>query len=243
MSAFWGDVRYGARMLAKSPAFTLIAIAVLAPGIGANTAIFTVASALLLRPLRAGRVFVSADSADAQKLVIVNEAFARRFWPGANPLGKGVTIGRWPEPARVVGVSADVRNNGIAQDAQAQVYIPFAPVRAQVYAIDADQPVTKVQTLEGLMAKSHAEPRFMLALLGGFSSTALILAVVGTVVGLAAAFALTRLMTSMLYKVGTHDAMTFVVVPAAFLVVALLASYLPARRALKLDAATALREG
>jgi len=141
-------------------------------------------------PIRAGRGFNAADSADAQKVVIVNESFARRFWPGQNLLGKGVLIGRWPQPAQVVGVSADVRNKGLSQEAQAQVFIPFAQlpwtnmnllvrtavspeslteaVRAQIRALDPDQPVTDIQTVDELIDKSHTQPRFMLVLLGAF---------------------------------------------------------------------------
>jgi putative ABC transport system permease protein len=259
-------------------------------------------------PLRAGREFGAADNVGSQKVVIANESFARRFWPGQNPLGKGVTIGRLPQPAQVVGVSADVRNKGLAQDAEAQLYIPFAQlpwtnmnlmvrtavspenltsaVRAQIYALDPDQPVTNIQTVDELVGKSRTQPRFTLVLLGAFSATALALALMGiygllaysvaerrqemgirlalgahradilllivrkglqlTVAGvtveLVAAFMLTRLMASMLYRAGTHDLATFVLAPLVFLGVALLASYLPARRATKVDPAQALRD-
>ena len=259
-------------------------------------------------PLRAGREFGASDNADSQKVVIVNESFARRFWPGQNPLGKGVTIGRWPQPAQVVGVSADVRNKGLAQGAQAQLYIPFAQlpwtnmnllvrtasspasltsaVRAQIYALDPDQPVTNIQTVDDLIGQSRAQPRFTLVLLGAFSATALalalmgiygllaysvaerrqemgirlalgahradilllvvrkglVLAAAGVAIGLAAAFMLTHLMASMLFRVGAHDLATFVLAPLVFLGVALVACYLPARRATKVAPAQALRE-
>jgi putative ABC transport system permease protein len=259
-------------------------------------------------PLRAGRMFSSADSADTQPVAIVNENFARRFWPGQNPVGKGIVIGRRPNAALVVGVSADVHNKGLAEAAQAQVYVPFAQlpwtrmnllmrtavspeslasaVRAQVYVLDPDQPVTKMETVDALIAQSHAQPRFTLMLLGTLAGTALMLALVGiygllaysvaerrremgirlalgaerrdilllivrqglvltaagVAVGLAAAFMLTRLMASMLYKVGAHDAMTFVLAPVVFLCVATLACYLPALRATRVDPAEALRE-
>ena|SRR5450631_1671617 len=258
--------------------------------------------------LRAGREFSAADNADSQKVIIVNEAFARRFWPGQNPLGKGIVIGRMPQPAQVVGVSADARNKGLAQNAAAQIYIPFAqlpwtnmnllirtavapaglagPVRAQIYALDPDQPVTNIQTVDELIGKSRSEPGFTLVLLGAFSATALglalvgiygllafsvaerrremgirlalgapnadilflivrqglLLALAGVAIGLVVAFVLTRLMSSMLFKVGTHDLATFIVAPLVFLCVAGLASYLPARRATKVDPAQALRE-
>jgi len=259
-------------------------------------------------PLREGREFTSADNAQAPRVVIVNETFARRFWPDQNPVGKHVVIGRGPEPAEVIGVSEDVKNHGLAHDTQAQVYIPFpqlpwgnmdllvrktvpsqsiaSAVRAQISAVDSDQPVTSIQTVDELIDSSRAQPRFTMLLLGAFSVTALALAAIGIysvlaysvterwrelgirlalgaeradilrlivrqgltlatigiVIGLIAALLLTRLMSSVLYKVGTLDPMAFALTPLVLLFVALLASYFPARRATKVDPAKALRE-
>ena len=158
-------------------------------------------------------------------------------------------------------------------------------VRAQISAVDPDQPVTKIQTVDDLMNDSRSEPRFTMMLLSVFSATALGLAVIGIygvlsysvaqrrqefgirlalgaghedilalvvrhglmlamagiVIGLLAALFLTRLMASMLYKVGTRDLVTFVFTPLLFLGIALLASYLPARRATKVNPIEALR--
>jgi putative ABC transport system permease protein len=258
-------------------------------------------------PLRAGREFNAADNADAPKVVIVNETFARRFWGDQNPLDRRIVVGRGPAPSQVIGVAADVKNKGLAQDTQAQLYLPFpqlpwadmnllvrtivppqnitSAVRAQISAVDPDQPVAGIQTVDQIVDSSLAQPRFTMLLFGVFSATALALsviaiygvlaywvaqrryelgirlalgaqradilrivvrqgftlAIVGVGIGLLAALLLTRLMSSMLYKVGTLDLTTFVIAPLVFLGIALLASYLPARSATRVDPAEALR--
>jgi predicted permease len=258
-------------------------------------------------PMRGGREFAAADNQQAPKVLIVNETFARQFWPGQNPIGKHVIVGRWPEPAEVVGVANDIKNRGLSQEPQAQVYIPFAQlpwsnmnllvrtavppqtmtsaVRAVIAGVDPDQPVTSILTVDELMDNSRTQPRFLMMLLTVFSMTALALAVVGiygvlaysvaqrqhelgirlalgaksadilrlvvrqglilaasgVVIGFVAALLMTRLMSSMLYKVGAHDLVTFVVAPLLFLAVAVLTSYIPARRATKVDPIEAMR--
>jgi len=258
-------------------------------------------------PLRSGRDFTAADNAQAPKVVVVNETFVRQFWPNDNPIGKHMIVGRWPDPAEVVGIAADIKNKGLEPDPQPQIYLPFpqlpwgnmnllirtavAPrsvvsaVRAQIHAVDADQPVMKIQTVNDLMDSSRSEPRFTMLLLTVFSATALVLAVIGIygvlsysvaqrrqefgirlalgaeredilrlvvrhglmlaiagiVLGLTAALFLTRLMATMLYKVGSRDLATFLLTPLLFVAIALLASYLPARRATKVNPIEALR--
>jgi predicted permease len=258
-------------------------------------------------PLRSGREFTDTDNAQAPKVVIVNESFARRFWPSENPVGKRIVMGRGPAPSEVVGVAADVKNQGLALEPQVQLYFPFsqipwgnmnllvrtsvepqtvAPaVRAQIASVDPDQPVTNIQTVDELMDGSRAQPRFMMLLLGIFSAMALILAIVGIygvlaysvaqrrqelgirmalgaaksdilrlvvgqgfilaligiVIGLVAALAVTRLMASMLYETNVRDLTIFALAPVAFLIIAVIASYLPARRAAKVDPNEALR--
>ncbi len=76
-------------------------------------------------PLRRGRDFTTADNTLSHKVVIVNETFAHRFWPNENPLGKTIVVGRGPERSEVIGVSADVKNKGLAQETLAQLYVPF----------------------------------------------------------------------------------------------------------------------
>jgi putative ABC transport system permease protein len=258
-------------------------------------------------PLRAGRAFNSSDLPQSPPVVVANETFARQYWPNTNPLGQHVVIGKRPVPALVVGVAADVKNRGLQQDPQAQLYLPFAQlpwgemnlvvrtavaadsvvpaIRAQIASIDADQPMTNVRTVNELMNTERTQPRFLLLLVGAFSGTALVLAIlgiygvlsysvaqrrqefgirmamgaergdilrlvlrhglvlalVGIAGGLVAAFALTRLLASMLYKTGGHDLLTFVAAPLVFLGIALLASYLPARQATKVSPMDTLR--
>ncbi|HJZ82485.1 MAG TPA: ABC transporter permease, partial [Pyrinomonadaceae bacterium] len=264
-------------------------------------------------PLRAGRRFSEADNATAPKVILVNETLARRYWPNQNAVGKHILIGRQPAPAEIVGVTADVKNKGLAVETAPQIYLPFpqipwgnmnlllrtandphsliSAVRAQISSLDPDQPVTAIQTVEELMDGSRAQPRFMMFLLGLFSATALALAVIGLygvlaysvaqrrgelgvrvalgaersdifrlvvgqglgltlmgiVIGLALAlslsFAMSNTASSLLYRVGTRDLAAFTIAPLAFIFIALLASYLPARRASRVDPTEALRHG
>ena len=257
-------------------------------------------------PLRAGREFTATDNAQAPQVVIVNETFARNYWPNQNPIGKHVAVGKW-DPAEVIGVAADIKNNGLEQDTQAQLYLSFpqipwgrmnlllrtsvpprsmiSAVRAQIASVDPDQPVMHIQTVDELMDNSRSQPRFTMFLLGGFSGVALALAVIGiygvlsysvaqrrqefgirlalgagrddilrlvvrhgfllaltgVTAGLIASIALTRLMASLLYKVGTHDVTTFALTSVVLLAIALAASYIPARRATKVNPIEALK--
>ena len=216
-------------------------------------------------------------------------------------------VGRGPAAAEVVAVAADVKNKGLDQDTQAQLYLPFkqlpwsdmnllvrtavdpksmlSAMRAQINAVDPDQPITNIQTVDELMDKSRSQPRFTMLLLGTFSATALLLAIIGIygvlsysvaqrqqefgirlalgaergdilrevlrqgiilagagiILGLTAALLLTRLMANLLYQISTRDLTTFLLTPVLFVVIALLASYLPARRATKVNPIDALR--
>ena len=258
-------------------------------------------------PLRAGRTFRAGDQAQSPPVVIVNESFARQYWPNANPLDQHVTVGRRPVPAQVVGVAADVKNKGLQQETQAQLYLPFSQlpwssmnlilrtdatpqsvigaVRAQIAAIDPDQPLTDVQSVDELIDSARAQPRFLLLVVGAFAGLALVLAVIGIYgvlsfsvaqrrqefgvrmamgadreailavvlrhgfllallgvsLGTGAAFFLARLMAGMLYKTGGRDPVTFIAAPVLLLAVATLASYLPARRATRVNPIDALR--
>jgi putative ABC transport system permease protein len=258
-------------------------------------------------PVLRGREFSDRDVAQSPRVVMINEATARRYWPHQDPIGRHVLVGRMPTASEVVGVLGDVRNQSLTQDVQPELYIPFAQLpglnynlivrttgdphrhtnalRERVLAIDKDQPVTRIQTMEELLATGAAQPRLLTYLVGGLSATALILAIVGIygvisysvaertqelgirialgadqtnilrlvlqqglrlaamgiAAGLAASLALTRLISTLLYHVSATDPATYIGGPLLFAAVALLASYLPARRATRVDPMIILR--
>jgi predicted permease len=153
-------------------------------------------------PLIEGREFTDRDNdASAPKVVIVNQAAARRFWPGQRVAGKHIWVGRDEQPREVIGVLGDVHNQSLAANAKPEIDLPYAqlpgmplnlivrtagdphalakPVAACVYALDREQPVTGVRTMDELLEAGAAQPRFTTSLLTALALSALILAVVG----------------------------------------------------------------
>ena len=195
----------------------------LARGIGADTATFSIfgrpetagsqpaAHAAVVTegyfralgiPLRSGRLFAPTDDADAPPVILVNEATARRYWPGEDPLGARVTLafsGR-PTEVEVVGVVGDVRDE-LQEDPRPSVYLPHSQrpygafhftvrtsgdpaglvrmVQDEIWATNAAMPFAQVSTLDGLTDDSLRERRSTLLILLAFSVTALALAAVG----------------------------------------------------------------
>jgi putative ABC transport system permease protein len=160
--------------------------------------------ATLQIPLLQGRFFTEADGADSAKVVIVNESFAQKWWPHGGALGKRIKQG-FPKdetPFReIVGVVADVRQEGLDVPARTEVFIPWAqnpmssmtlvvrvsgsplslakPAVAAVHKVDPDQSVSRVLPMTEYVAESVASRRFTTLLLGLFGALALVLASVG----------------------------------------------------------------
>ena len=159
--------------------------------------------------LVAGRALESADVDAVRRVGVVNRDFARRFFGGASPIGRTVRLDYLARPPleltdtgfEVVGVIDDLRNQGPARDPAPEIYVPFGingayaylivetrvppqrlerTVRAEVYALDPQQPVTDVRALDAVIDEEvFARPRFSLLLLGVFAGVGLLLAVVG----------------------------------------------------------------
>ena len=255
-------------------------------------------------PLVKGRLFTLADLGGSN--IIINDALANRFWPGADPIGKRINLCSLnPQPcwSPVVGVVGSIHQFGLDAAPTFDVYgaggwTPNFVIRTssdpaslahaaaeEIHKSDPNLPVVHVTTLDGLLDETIAPRRFSTVLLGAFALLALLLAAVGIygvmsyvvslrineigirmalgaqprdiwrlivgsgarlalagiAIGLAGALALTRLLSSLLFEVRATDPITFAAVAMLLAVVALLACYVPARRAMRADPMFALR--
>jgi predicted permease len=263
--------------------------------------------------LAAGRYFDRRDDNQAPRVAIINRTMARAFWGNASPLGHRIRPAIAPKDwYTIVGVIADVKNNGLENPTRTEIYLPYAQVpgyssrlrdvyiavrsqqapssvatavRRELGALDAGLPVTKLRTLDEVTSASQAHPRFLALLLSIFASAALVLAIVGiygvvsyvveqrtkefgirlalgapdavvlglvltrgllltaggVLIGLLCALALTRSLSGFLYGVTSTDPMTFALASLVLGAISVLASYLPARRATRVDPLIALR--
>ena len=258
-------------------------------------------------PLRKGRLFTDRDLANSARVAIVSDTLARRYWPDGDALGKSIGNGSPEGWMTVVGMVGSVRHMSLSEPPDAEIYFPFAqgqqrdmtivvrtsadplrfaPVlRRAIAALDAEQPISRMASMEQRMSDAVATKRFSATLLAIFAGVALALASIGVYgvvsfsvtrrkheigirmamgahtadvvrmvvrqgtslallgvgIGLAAAFALTRAIESLLFGVKTTDPLVFVGAPLLLTVVAAVASYLPARRAARIDPGVALR--
>jgi len=149
-------------------------------------------------PLRAGRLFTSSDVDSGARVAVVNESFARSAWPGRNPIGNRITVTLDGKPLDVVGVVGDVKHTGLEAAARPEIYLPLsleawpfmtlvvrghgdlaALLRSETVALDRDQPLYRVGTMEERLARSLGPKRFGAYLLGLLAAVALVLAVTG----------------------------------------------------------------
>jgi len=261
-------------------------------------------------PLTRGRAFTEQDRQGALGAVIVNESFAKRFWPGQNPLGRRMAMpGPQPVPLEVVGVVKDGKYRTLGEEPRLFYYLCYLQnytahssmqllvrtsgdpgpveraVRREVSALDQNLPVSEVRTLEQHMGIAMLPARLGATLLGLFGVLALLLAAVGIygvlahgvaqrtreigirmalgarrgdvlrlvlgqamgltglgiAIGLALALASTRLLAGFLYGIHPTDSIAFGGITLLLGGVALLASYIPARRAIRVEPIVALR--
>ena len=275
-------------------------------------------------PLLRGRYFNEQDTTNSTPVVIVNQSFAKKYWPKEDAVGKRMTIGGadvlGPQfadlPRQIVGIVGDTREAGLNQPPIPTMYIPTpqtgdglmalgnsvlpriwavktaadpltmsATIQRAILSVNSDLPVTKVQTMEKVLEGNTARENFNMLLLGIFAGIALLLAaigiygvmaytveqrtheigirmalgagrgrvlklvvgqgmklaVAGVVIGLLASFGLTRLLAKLLYGVKPSDPLTFAVVAVVLTAVALVATYIPAIRAMRVDPIIALR--
>jgi putative ABC transport system permease protein len=263
---------------------------------------------LLRMTLLRGRQFTDFDDEHAPGVAVINEAMARAFWPGENPIGQHVKLRRsatsW---ATIVGVVADARTESLKDAGVPEIYASVYQrgekhlaiflrgqfdvaamadrVREQVQLVDDTLPVYGGQTLNETVSVSLVERRFSTAMVALFALTALLLAalgiygvisydvsertheigirlalgaerrtivrmvllrgvalvLLGAAIGLACAAGVSRSMAGVLYGVRPIDPPTFAGVAVLLIAVAVVACYIPARRATRVDPMIALR--
>ncbi|HJU89298.1 MAG TPA: ABC transporter permease [Gemmatimonadaceae bacterium] len=261
-------------------------------------------------PLLRGRMFTLQDRQGMPRVVVINDAAARKWWPGQDPVGRNISvaIGYFADStAEVIGVIGDVNYGSVESTAEPAVFIPnlqnsspntfflirtdgdptalIPAVRREVLAVDPNLPVFAIRTMEERVGDALSRARFGSILLGVFAGIALLLASVGVygvmayavsqrthemgvrialgaerrdvirlvlsqgawlaalgiAVGLVTSAGLTRVLSGLLYGVSPTDPLTFIAISAALGTAALLATYIPARRATRVDPMQALR--
>lgn len=160
---------------------------------------------VLKTPLLRGRFFTEADNTDAPGAAIINEALAKKYWPGEDALGKRITFSDPRKPdvkwVTIVGIVRSIRHRGLDADPAPEYYVPLAQnperdmvlavrsaqdprslasaMRREIQSIDPDQPLANIRTLENVTAESIAPRKMSMVLLGAFAAIALLLASVG----------------------------------------------------------------
>jgi predicted permease len=257
-------------------------------------------------PLIAGRDLSPQDGPHSPLVLVVNQAFAKKYFAGKNPVGQSLTFGDTTR-APIVGLVGDVRQGSVDESPAPRLYgsvlqvfrvkvnlvvrtrddphLMIRRIEEAIRTVDPQQTITSAFTLSDALGEAVARPRLLTVLLGLFGAMGLVLgalgiygvlaylvtqrtreigvrlalgaqtssvlgmfvgrglklAGLGVVIGLAGAFALTRLMQGVLYGIAASDPLTFGAVGLGLLVVAAFASWLPALRATRVDPLVALR--
>ena len=261
-------------------------------------------------PILAGRGFSASDTETSRKVAVVNESFAKKYYPGLNPVGRTFEAGfRQPYTVEIVGVCGDAKYDSVRKNPEPLFFLPWRQetngiggvtfavktragtaailpsVRRVVASVDSDLPLLDVRTQDEQIAASLQKERIFANLTGGFGVLALVLAsigiyglmaysvsrrtneigirmalgaqprrvlqmvlgeaswmvAIGVVAGIAGALALGRVIAAMLYGLKPWDPATFALAGALLILVALGASWIPARRAAGVNPMKALR--
>ena len=256
-------------------------------------------------PIQRGRNFTAQEVRQGAKLVLISESLASRVFPDEDPMGQSLLLAlNEKTPFEIIGIVGDIRHRTLESGPFATMYLPVlggssnlairvagdplslaSALRTELQAIDPDQPIAAVRTMEEVVAASIGAPRYRTMLLGLFAFVALLLAaigiygvisyavaqrtheigirmalgaqsmavhrlvigqgmtlaLVGVGAGLIGAFALTRLLAGLLFGVTATDPVTFTSVAVILTGIALLACWIPARRAARVDPMIALR--
>jgi putative ABC transport system permease protein len=273
-------------------------------------------------PLLRGRAFAETDSSTSARVVIINEAMVRKYWPKEDPIGKVLLIGKGlgPEfeepPRQIVGIVGDAREAGLSKSEIPVIYVPQgqiadgliklannvlplswairgaanptglrSAIEREIQSIDPQISVGDPRLMEEVVSRSISRDNFMMLLLTIFAAIALLLAAIGiyglmsysveqrtqeigvrmalgagkpdllrmilrqglqlaaagVLLGLAIAYGLTRVLASLLFGVQAADPFTFGGVAMILLLIALAATWYPARRAAAVEPVEALR--
>jgi predicted permease len=273
-------------------------------------------------PVLRGRAFTETDTGASTRVVVINDAMAKKYWPKEDPLGQMMVIGKglgpqFEEPPRqIVGIVGNVRENGLGNAGVGVMYVPQAQmtegltalansviplswcvrtstdpsslrlaIERELHGVDGQMPISRQRLMTEVLAGAVARQSFNMVLLSIFAGVALMLAAIGiyglmsysvdqrtqeigirmalgadpgrmlrvvlregmtlgllgVVLGLLLAYGMTRLLASLLFGVKASDPFAFVVVAGILTTVALVATYIPARRATAIDPAIALR--
>lgn len=251
-----------------------------------------------------GRGFTRTEAEQEKaRVVVVNQTLAKKTWPGQEAIGKRIITN--DQTREVIGIVSDVNQLGPESPVNREIYYPAralttmslvvrtslepaklaTPISQQIWAMDKDQPIGNIRTMDDSLNEWTSEKRFVMVLLSAFAALALLLAAagiygvlaysvsqrtreigirmaigaaagdilkmvvreglilttIGVAIGLAGSFALTKVVSGLIFGVSATDPITFVVCVLALAIAAAAASLIPARRAASLEPLEALR--